>query len=78
VERWLAAAQERIRRGGGGVEALCRKYWFPLFVYVRRRGYSAADAQDLVQGFFALILERKDLQAVRKELGDSVLICSSP
>src|SRR5213595_610660 len=38
---------------------LCRDYWPPLYSFVRRRGYSPADAQDLVQGFFAFLLESK-------------------
>ena len=33
------------------LELLCRQVWFPLYTYVRRRGYSAEDAQDLTQGF---------------------------
>ncbi len=35
---------------------LCRDYWPPLYSFVRRRGYSSDDAQDLVQGFFAYFL----------------------
>jgi RNA polymerase sigma factor (sigma-70 family) len=38
---------------------LCRDYWPPLYTFVRRRGYSPADAQDLVQGFFAHLLEKR-------------------
>ena len=38
---------------------LCRDYWPPLYSFVRRRGYSPADAQDLVQGFFAYLLQIK-------------------
>ncbi len=38
---------------------LCRDYWPPLYSFVRRRGYSQADAQDLVQGFFAYLLQSK-------------------
>ena len=38
---------------------LCRDYWPPLYSFVRRRGYSPADAQDLVQGFFAYFLKNK-------------------
>ena len=53
----------------GALETLCRTYWKPLYVYVRRQGYSDADAKDLVQGFFARILARRDLQAVRRERG---------
>ncbi len=66
----LDAAQGRdSARARTALEALCRTYWPPLFVYLRRRGYQAPDAQDLVQGFFARLLERNDLQAVRKERG---------
>lgn len=38
---------------------LCRDYWPPLYTFARRRGYSPADAQDLVQGFFAYLLQSK-------------------
>lgn len=38
---------------------LCRDYWPPLYSFARRRGYSPADAQDLVQGFFAYLLQSK-------------------
>ena len=38
---------------------LCRDYWPPLYSFVRRRGYAPADAQDLVQGFFAYFPEDK-------------------
>ena len=56
------AAQEAL-------EKLCRTYWWPLYGYVRRQGYSPEEAQDLTQGFFALLLERKDFDAVRQEKG---------
>ena len=39
------------------MEELCRAYWYPLYVYVRRRGHSPEDAQDLTQEFFARLLE---------------------
>jgi RNA polymerase sigma-70 factor (ECF subfamily) len=48
---------------------LCRLYWYPLYVFVRRRGYSAEDAQDLTQGFFLSLLERKSLRQVGPEKG---------
>src|SRR5216110_2801144 len=56
------AAQEAL-------EKLCRTYWRPIYVFVRRQGVGAEDAEDLTQGFFALLLERKDLNSVRKEKG---------
>ena len=56
-------------RARDALETLCRTYWRPLFVYVRRQGHSDADAKDLVQGFFARVLARRDLQGVRRERG---------
>jgi RNA polymerase sigma factor (sigma-70 family) len=38
---------------------LCQDYWPPLYAFARRRGNSSADAQDLVQGFFAYLLQSK-------------------
>jgi RNA polymerase sigma factor (sigma-70 family) len=40
------------------LEALCRTYWYPLYAYARRRGQDRQSAEDLTQGFFALLLER--------------------
>ena len=51
------------------LEKLCRTYWRPIYGYVRRHGAGTEDAEDLTQGFFALLLERKDLNSVRKEKG---------
>src|SRR2546427_12594045 len=56
------AAQEAL-------EKLCRTYWRPIYGFVRRQGAGTEDAEDLTQGFFALLLERKDLNTVRKEKG---------
>ena len=51
------------------LERLCRIYWWPLYGFVRRQGYSPEEAQDLTQDFFAHLLERKDLDNVRREKG---------
>ena len=51
------------------LEQLCRIYWPPIYSFLRREGKTAEDAQDLTQGFFALLLERKDFSAVRQEKG---------
>jgi RNA polymerase sigma-70 factor (ECF subfamily) len=56
------AAQEAL-------EKLCRVYWRPIYSFVRRQGAGPEEAQDLTQGFFALLLERRDLRTVRKEKG---------
>jgi RNA polymerase sigma factor (sigma-70 family) len=51
------------------LEKLCRTYWWPLYGFVRRNGHNPEEAQDLTQGFFELLLERHDLNAVRREKG---------
>ena len=51
------------------LEKLCRTYWRPIYGFVRRKGARPEDAEDLTQGFFALLLERRDLSTVRKEKG---------
>lgn len=40
------------------LEQLCGAYWYPLYAYVRRRGYGVEDAQDLTQEFFAMLLRK--------------------
>jgi RNA polymerase sigma factor (sigma-70 family) len=57
-----AAAQQAL-------EKLCRTYWRPIYGFVRREGIAPEEAKDLTQGFFALLLERRDLNAVRQEIG---------
>jgi RNA polymerase sigma factor (sigma-70 family) len=56
------AAQEAL-------ETLCRTYWRPIYSFVRRQGIEPEEAKDLTQGFFALLLERRDLNTVRQEKG---------
>src|SRR5439155_25590326 len=56
------AAQEAL-------EKLCRTYWRPIYGFVRRQGVGPEEAEDLTQGFFALLLERRELDAVRREKG---------
>jgi RNA polymerase sigma-70 factor (ECF subfamily) len=51
------------------LEKLCRTYWRPIYGFVRRQGVGPEEAKDLTQGFFALLLERRDFDAVRKEKG---------
>ena len=48
---------------------LCRTYWYPLYAYVRRKGYPAHDAQDLTQEFFARLLARNYLGGVERRKG---------
>ena len=51
------------------LERLCRTYWQPVFGFIRRQGARQEEAEDLTQGFFSLLLERRDFDAVRKEKG---------
>ena len=44
-------------RARAALEELCRAYWYPLYAFVRSRGYAAHDAQDLTQAFFTRIIE---------------------
>src|SRR5207244_9068352 len=65
----VLAAQGRSPAADEALEKLCRTYWWPLYGFVRRQGYRPEEAQDLTQGFFALMLERRDLDVVRREKG---------
>jgi len=51
------------------LERLCRIYWRPIFAFLRRQGLPPEEAEDITQGFFAQLLERRSLDAVRKEKG---------
>ena len=47
-------------RSGEALEALCLTYWKPLYAFLRRRGHSKQDSQDLVQGLFHHLLQRRE------------------
>jgi RNA polymerase sigma factor (sigma-70 family) len=68
---WSAvlAAQGPSPAAEEALEKLCRTYWRPIYGFVRRQGVEPEQAKDLTQGFFALLLERRDLNTVRKEKG---------
>ena len=51
------------------LERLCCTYWRPIFAFLRRQGLTPEQAEDITQGFFAQLLERKSFDAVRKEKG---------
>ena len=48
---------------------LCQSYWYPLYAYVRRRGYSPEDAEDLTQEFFARFLAQNWVERADREKG---------
>ena len=51
------------------LEILCRTYWRPLYGFARRQGLAREEAHDLIQDFFARLLEHRNLSAVRREKG---------
>jgi RNA polymerase sigma factor (sigma-70 family) len=55
----VAACADDSEIANQALAQLCHDYWPPLYTFARRRGYSAADAQDIVQGFFAHLLQGK-------------------
>jgi len=60
------ASQTHARKA---LEELCRAYWYPLYAFVRNRGYSSNDAQDLTQSFFARIIETDGFASADPERG---------
>src|SRR5436190_10762572 len=65
----LAAGRDDSVCAREALEKLCRNYWYPLYAFVRRLGHSAHDAEDLVQSFFAVCLEKNYLGAVEQGRG---------
>src|SRR3954471_4161899 len=70
--RWtvvLAAGGRGTPQADVALEELCRTYWYPLYVYVRRQGHSREDAEDFVQAFFARLLEKNYLEGISNDGG---------
>jgi len=63
----LAAGESDSVRAAEALAALCRTYWYPLYGYVRRKGHSVHDAEDLTQGFFQELLRRQSIKQCRRE-----------
>lgn len=70
--RWtvvFAAGQPADAGSTMAMEELCRTYWYPLYAYVRRRGNSKEDAEDLTQAFLARLFEKNDIEGLGPEHG---------
>ncbi|MEI7733394.1 MAG: sigma factor [Verrucomicrobiota bacterium] len=70
--RWsvvLAARRTPSPESAAAMETICHAYWYPLYAYARRCGQSPADAQDLTQEFFRLLLEKRWFEDVDREKG---------
>ena len=63
----------RVRAGGevrqAALEELCRLYWYPIYAFLRRRGYPQHDAEDFTQGFFLKLLADESLSAADESRG---------
>ncbi len=72
VTQWtavLAAGSRPSPESAAALERLCTLYWYPLYAFVRRSGYSPADAEDLTQEFFARLLEHNWISAADPQKG---------
>ena len=65
----LAAGHAGTPHAAAALEKLCQVYWPPLYAFIRRRGNSPEEAQDLTQAFFAQLLQRNDLVTTSPEKG---------
>ncbi len=65
----LAAGLGDTPQSAAAREKLCRTYWYPLYAYVRRRGYSPEDAQDLTQEFLARFLSGQSISRADQRRG---------
>jgi DNA-directed RNA polymerase specialized sigma24 family protein len=70
--RWsvvVAAGENRSEPASHALETLCRAYWYPIYVYVRRKGHGPDEAQDLTQGFFAELISKEHLRLADQQKG---------
>src|SRR5438874_1030369 len=65
----LAAGSTGAPDGEEALARLCSLYWYPVFAFVRRQGHSSDDAQDLTQGFFTRLLEKREIGNADRERG---------
>ena len=77
-QQWFATTHWSVvlQAGEGGsagameaLERLCRTYWYPLYAFVRRKGYGVSEAEDLTQEFFARLLSRNFPSGIKPEGG---------
>ena len=65
----VAAACRSSTQSKRALASLCEAYWYPLYAFVRRKGYQTAEAQDLTQAFFTELLEKERLQLADQQRG---------
>jgi RNA polymerase sigma-70 factor (ECF subfamily) len=65
----FAAGQLEHPDSARAMERLCQIYWYPIYAYLRRRGFDRNDAKDLTQGFFFYLVKKNVVQAADPEKG---------
>lgn len=65
----LAAGNRGSAEAEAALERLCSEYWYPVFAFVRRRGHSVHDAEDLTQAFFTRLIEKEVLSEADRSRG---------
>jgi len=65
----LEAGRTDVARAAVALERLCRKYWYPIYAFVRRRGSDSHEAEDLTQAFFAYLIEKESLRQADRQKG---------
>ena len=79
--RWslvLAAQADDTLLADDALEQLCKTYWYPLYMFVRRKGKTPEEAEDLTQAFFARVIEKRYLDVADQEKGKfrTFLLCA--
>jgi RNA polymerase sigma-70 factor (ECF subfamily) len=65
----MAAGDGDAQKAREALESLCVAYWYPIYVYVRRKGYGPEDAQDLTQEFFAQLISKDHVRLADRNKG---------
>jgi RNA polymerase sigma factor (sigma-70 family) len=65
----VSAGGPRSSEASRALAMLCENYWFPLYAFVRRAGYTAEDAKDLTQEFFVCLLAKNYLATADRQRG---------
>ena len=65
----LSASSSSSSRYEEAISSLCQTYWFPLYAYLRKRGYDPHQAEDYIQSFFAQMLEKHYLRRIEPNRG---------
>src|SRR5689334_19020931 len=65
----LRVGGERSVEATQALEELCRTYWYPLYAFIRRKGHTHEESQDLTQAFFAKLLEKNQISLADPERG---------